>query len=144
MAYVHVAHDCIVGDNVIMANATNTGGHVTIEDWAIIGGLVGVHQFAQIGRHSLVGAGCKVLKDVPPYILAMAEPLRYAGLNSVGLRRRGFLPDTLLLLKRAYKLIYRSKLNVSQAIEMIRSELPLTEEIQHVLEFVESSSRGII
>jgi UDP-N-acetylglucosamine acyltransferase len=127
-----------------MANATNVGGHVTIEDWAIVGGLVGVHQFAQIGRHSLVGAGCKVMKDVPPYILAMAEPLRFAGLNSVGLRRRGFSPDTLLSLKRAYKLIYRSKLNVSQALDMIRSELPLTKEIQHVVMFIENSSRGII
>lgn len=144
MAYTHVAHDCVVGDNVIMANSANLAGHVTIEEWATLGGLLAVHQFVRIGRHAFVGAGCKAMKDVPPYVLAMAEPLRFAGLNSVGLRRRGFAPETLLLLKRAYRLLYRSKLNVSQALARIRAELPQTDEIQYIVAFIEGSRRGII
>ncbi|MBC7185472.1 MAG: acyl-ACP--UDP-N-acetylglucosamine O-acyltransferase [Calditrichaeota bacterium] len=144
MAYTHVAHDCVVGDHVIMANSANLAGHVTIEDWATLGGLLAVHQFVRIGRHAFVGAGCKAMKDVPPYVLAMAEPLQFAGLNSVGLRRRGFAPETLLLLKRAYRLLYRSNLNVSQALARIREELPQTEEVQHIVRFIEGSRRGII
>ncbi|MDZ7336904.1 MAG: acyl-ACP--UDP-N-acetylglucosamine O-acyltransferase [candidate division KSB1 bacterium] len=144
MAYIHVAHDCTVGNHVIMANAANLAGHVTVEDWATLGGLLAVHQFVRIGCHAFVGAGCKAMKDVPPYVLAMAEPLQFAGLNSVGLRRRGFSQETMALLKRAYRLLYRSNLNVSQALARIREELPQTEEIQHVVRFIEGSRRGII
>ncbi len=144
MAYCHVAHDCTLGDQVIMANAANLGGHVTVESCAVIGGLVAVHQFVKIGGYSFIGAGCRVLRDVPPFVLAMAEPLKFAGLNSVGLRRRGFSPEALLQLKRTYKLIYRSKLNVSQALERIKTDLPQSDEVKRVVEFVENSDRGII
>jgi len=144
MAYTHVAHDCEVGDNVIMANGVQLGGHVTIEQWAIIGGFTPVHQFCHVGQHCMVGGGFRVIQDVPPYILASEEPLRFGGLNSIGLRRRGFSSETLLQLKRCYRLLYRSKLNVTQAVERIRAELELTAEIQNVLAFIEHSDRGII
>lgn len=144
MAYTHVAHDCIVGDNVILANAVQLAGHVTVEDWAIIGGLTGVHQFCRIGQHVMVGGHFRVTKDVPPYILASEEPLRFVGLNSVGLRRRGFPEETMRALKHAYRLIYRSNLNVSQAVARIREEVELIPEVLHILEFIEKAERGII
>jgi UDP-N-acetylglucosamine acyltransferase len=144
MAYSHVAHDCIIGDHCILANAVNLAGHVVVEDWASIGGMVPVHQFARIGQHCFVGGGLRVAKDVPPYILAMGEPLTFGGLNSVGLSRRGFPEATLTVLKRAYKLLYKSKLNVSQAVQRIREECALTPEVQNVLAFIEKSERGII
>jgi len=144
MAYAHVAHDCIIGDNVILANAVNLGGHSTIEDFASIGGVVPVHQFVRIGQHSFVGGGFRVPKDVPPFIRAAGEPLRPVGLNSVGLERRGFPKETIELLKKAYRILFRSQLNTSQAIERVRNELELTEEICALLEFIEKSERGII
>ncbi|HNY91323.1 MAG: Acyl-(acyl-carrier-protein)--UDP-N-acetylglucosamine O-acyltransferase [bacterium ADurb.Bin431] len=144
MAYTHVAHDCTVGDNVIMANGVQLGGHVTIEDWAIIGGMTPVHQFCHVGQHCMIGGGFRVIQDVPPYILASEEPLRFAGLNSIGLRRRGFSSETLMLLKRVYRILYRSELNVSQAVVRIKSEFEITPEIGSVLRFIETSDRGII
>lgn len=144
MAYAHVAHDCAVGDHCILANAVNLAGHVVIEDWASIGGMVPVHQFTRIGQHSFIGGGFRVAKDVPPYILAMGEPLTYGGLNSVGLSRRGFSDAALTGLKRAYKLLYKSKLNVSQAVQRIREECEPAPEVQNVLAFIEKSERGII
>jgi UDP-N-acetylglucosamine acyltransferase len=144
MAYAHVAHDCVVGDNVIMANGVQLGGHVVIEDWAIIGGMTPVHQFCHVGQHCMIGGGFRVVQDVPPYILASEEPLRFAGLNSIGLRRRGFSSDTLLQLKRVYRTLYRSALNVSQAVERIKAEFEVTPEIANVLRFIETSDRGIL
>ncbi|MDZ7262004.1 MAG: acyl-ACP--UDP-N-acetylglucosamine O-acyltransferase [candidate division KSB1 bacterium] len=144
MAYTHVGHDGIVGNHVILANAVNLGGHVVIEDYAGIGGIVPVHQFVRIGCHSFIGGGYRVTKDVPPYILASGDPLTFGGLNTVGLTRRGFSQETLRHLKRAYKIIYRSNLNVSQAITRIREELEETEEIKNIIDFIESSERGII
>jgi UDP-N-acetylglucosamine acyltransferase len=144
MAYVHIAHDCIVGNNVIMANATNLAGHVEVQDWAILGGLVGVHQFTKIGQHSLIGGHFRVAKDVPPYILAAGEPLRYEGLNSIGLRRRGFSKDAIRALKHAYGLIYSSTYNVSDAVAKIREENELTAEVQNLLDFIKNSNRGLI
>ena len=144
MAYVHVAHDCVVGDNVILANAVNLGGHVHIEDFAIIGGMVPVHQFVRIGCHTMIGGGYRVAKDVPPYILAAGEPLEYSGLNSVGLRRRGFSASTIRALKEVYKLIYKSNLNVSQGLEKIRESGNIVPEVAKVIEFIEKSDRGII
>jgi UDP-N-acetylglucosamine acyltransferase len=144
MAYVHVAHDCSVGSHVIIANASNMGGHVAIEDHAVIGGLVGIHQFSHIGCHSMIGACSRVTKDVPPYTLAGSEPLSFKGLNVVGLRRRGFSPETIQTIDRAYHLIYNSQMNVSQALEIIRNELLVNDEVRHVVEFVEKSKRGII
>ena len=144
MAYAHVAHDCAVGNHVILANAANMGGHVVIEDNAVVGGVVAIHQFSHIGRHSMIGGGFRVTKDVPPYVLAGQEPLAFNGLNVIGLKRRNFPPETLATLGRAYNFIYHSKLNVSQAIEKIKSELPQTDEIRNVIEFIEKSRRGII
>ncbi len=144
MAYVHVAHDCEIGDNVILANAVNLAGHVKIEEWASVGGMTPVHQFVRIGCHAFVGGGYRVPKDIPPYILASGEPLQYSGLNSVGLRRRNFSSETLLLLKRVYKLIFRSGKNVSQALQTIEQEFQPTPEIQHIIEFIRASQRGII
>lgn len=144
MAYVHVAHDCVIGNNVILANAVNMGGHTSIEDYASVGGMDPIHQFVRIGCHSFIGGGFRIDKDVPPYILAAGEPLTFAGLNIVGLTRRGFLKEALIQLKRAYKLIYRSKLNVSQALTRIKEELELTPEIKHVIDFIDASERGII
>lgn len=144
MAYSHVAHDCILEDKVMMANSVNLAGHVLIEEQAIIGGVVPVHQFVRIGCHSFIAGGTRVPKDVPPYILAANEPLRYAGLNSVGLRRRGFSAETLGSIKHAYNLIYNSNLNVSQGLSRIRDEMELIPEIQHIIDFIEASERGII
>lgn len=144
MSYAHIAHDCVIGNHCILANAVNLAGHVVIEDWASIGGMVPIHQFVRIGRHSFIGGGYRVAKDVPPYILAVNEPLTYAGLNAIGLRRRGFSEEQLLALKRAYKIIFKSNLNVSQAVQHLRAVGELTEEVKTVLEFIEKSERGII
>ena len=144
MAYSHVAHDCVVEDKVIMANSVNLAGHVHLEEYVTIGGIVPVHQFVRVGRHSFIAGGTRVPKDVPPYILAANEPLKFAGLNHVGLKRRGFSAKTLADLKHAYQLIYNSDLNTSQALTRIREEMELTPEIKHVIDFIESSERGII
>ncbi|MBI1806460.1 MAG: acyl-ACP--UDP-N-acetylglucosamine O-acyltransferase [Ignavibacteria bacterium] len=144
MAYTHVAHDCNVGNHVILANSVNMGGHVVIEEHAVIGGLVGIHQFSHIGRHTMVGASSLVTKDVPPYVLAGSDPLAFNGLNVVGLRRRNFPQQVIESLDKTYHLIYHAQLNVTQALQKIKDELPMTEEIRHVVEFIERSKRGII
>ena len=144
MAYVHVAHDCQIGNNVILANGVNMAGHVIIEDCVGISGLTVIHQFVRIGCHSYIGGGSRVSQDVPPYILTTGEPLGYYGLNSIGLRRRGFKRAQLANLKRAYQFIYRTKLNLTQAVDAVKSELEATEEIAVVLNFIEKSERGLI
>jgi UDP-N-acetylglucosamine acyltransferase len=144
MAYAHVAHDCAVGNHVILANAVNMAGHVMIEDYVVVGGIVAIHQFTRIGRHAMIGGGFRATKDVPPYVLAGQEPLAFTGLNVVGLKRRNFPPETIQLLERTYDLIYNSSLNVTQALEKIKEELKLTEEIKHIVDFIEKSKRGII
>ncbi|MFQ5799119.1 MAG: acyl-ACP--UDP-N-acetylglucosamine O-acyltransferase [Bacteroidota bacterium] len=144
MAYVHVAHDCILGERVILANAVNMGGHVTIEEYVIVGGMTPIHQFVTIGRHVMVGGGFRVPKDVPPYVLAAQEPLSFGGLNIVGLKRRNFSRQAIDSLEKAYGFLYHSNLNVSQAVVKIKNEVPMTPEVQHVIEFVENSKRGII
>lgn len=144
MAYVHLAHDCIVGNNVVIANACNIAGHVEIQDWVILGGMVGIHQFTKIGQHSLIGGHYRVTKDVPPFIIAAGEPLRFEGLNFIGLRRRGFKSETVKCLKKAYQFIYSSQYNVSDAVKKIREELENTPELTELLEFINNSERGII
>lgn len=144
MAYVHVAHDCRIGDNVILANAVNMAGHVTIEEYASVGGMSPIHQFVKIGKHAFIGGGMKVRKDVPPYILAAGEPLKFSGINRVGLTRRGFSQDVLIQLRRAYKVIYRSNLNVSQAVSQINETMEIIPEIKEILDFINNSERGII
>jgi len=144
MACSHVAHDVVVGDNCIIANAVLLAGHTVIEDYVIIGGITPVHQFCKVGQHSMIGGGFRIVQDVPPYILAGSEPLKYAGLNSIGLRRRGFSNDDIMTLKKTYTLIYNSGLNVSQAKEKIKDELGENKLVQNVLQFLDSSKRGII
>ena len=143
MAYVHVAHDCHLGDRVILSNAVNMGGHVTIGDWAIVGGLTPLHQFVRIGDHAFVGGASRVAKDVAPYVRAAGNPLEMAGLNSVGLRRRGFSEEVRRELKRAYRLFFASGYNVSQAIDRARSELEMTPEVERFVAFFETSERGV-
>ena len=144
MAYVHVAHDCIIGDNVILANAINMAGHVTIESYAAIGGMSPIHQFVRIGSHAFIGGGLRVNKDVPPFILAAGEPIQYAGINRIGLTRKGFSPEKLNEIRRAYKTIYRSGLNVTQALNELKSAETLIPEVQQIVDFIEASERGII
>lgn len=144
MAYVHVAHDCSIGNHVILANAVNMAGHVYIEDYTVVGGIVPIHQFVRIGKHAMIGGGFRAVKDVPPYVLAGQEPLAYQGLNIVGLRRRNFPQDVINTIEKAYQLIYHTQLNVTQALERIKSDLPQTDEIRHIVDFIEKSKRGII
>jgi len=143
MSYVHLGHDCHVGGGVILSNAVQLAGHVTVEDRAIISGVSAVHQFARIGRHAFVGGCSRVAKDVPPFLKAVGNPVRLYGLNSVGLQRSGFEPDVVRELKRAYRLLFRSDLNVSQALDRARAELQPLPEVQHFLQFIEDSQRGI-
>jgi UDP-N-acetylglucosamine acyltransferase len=143
MAYVHIAHNCVIGDNVILANSVNLAGHVIIQDYAIIGGLVPVHQFVTVGAHSFIGGGSRVAQDIPPFIKVAGNPPQISGINSVGLRRRGFTAEQLVQIKKVYRYLYRSELNVTQAVEKIESELPMTPEIELLVEFIRSSRRGI-
>ncbi len=144
MAYTHVAHDCRVGSNVILANCAPLGGHAHVGDYVIIGGLTPVHQFVHIGAHAMIGGGFRVVKDVPPYVLCGQEPLCFEGLNIIGLRRRGFSRKSIDLLDQTYRLLYRSNLNVSQAVERIKREVELIPEVNSVLDFIAESKRGII
>lgn len=143
MSYVHLAHDCHVGDGVIISNGVQLAGHVLVEDRAIISGLSAVHQFARIGRHSFVGGCSRVAKDVPPFLKAVGNPVKLYGLNTVGLQRSGFSADSVRELKRAYRLLFRSDLNVSQAIDRVREEVPDLPEVRQFLGFIEASPRGI-
>lgn len=146
MGYVHIAHDCVLGNNIIMSNAAMLAGHVHVDDFAIIGGITPVHQFVHIGAHVMIGGGLRVPKDVPPFVRAAGEPLVFAGLNSVGLRRRGFSRETIEALDKAYNLLYNSNLNVSQAVASIKADADLMKspDVQKVLEFIAKSKRGII
>jgi UDP-N-acetylglucosamine acyltransferase len=144
MAYVHVAHDCVIGNNVILSNAVNMAGHVVIEDYVGVGGITAIHQFVKIGQHSFISGCSGIAKDVPPYILAMGIPSTYGGTNHIGLARRGFDKEVILEIKRAYRLIYRSSLMVSDAIQEIEKTLKPLPEIKNIVEFVKRSERGII
>lgn len=144
MAYSHVAHDCVLGDGVILANSVNLAGHVTVHDYVVIGGLTGVHQFVTLGTHAMIGALFRVSKDVPPYILAGGQPLSYEGLNLVGLRRRGFSPSTIQQIADTYHIIYRSKLNVSQALQKLSAMDGKIPEVENIIDFIQKSKRGII
>lgn len=143
MAYAHVAHDCVVGDEVIMANAATLAGHVTVENQAIIGGLTGVHQFVRVGRLSITGGCAKVVQDVPPFMTADGNPLAIRGINKIGLERRGIPADTVRALKEVYRLIYRRKLGVKDAIEEMKASLPDLPELAHLESFLLTSERGI-
>ena len=144
MAYVHVAHDCILGDNVIIGNASQLAGEVIIDDWAILSGLVAVHQFVHIGAHVMISGGSLVRKDVPPYIKAAHEPLAYAGVNSIGLRRRNFENEKINEILEMYREIYLKGNNNSIAIENIETNMPASSERDEVVQFFRNSQRGII
>ena len=144
MAYCHVAHDCTIGNNVIMSNATQVGGEVTIDDYAILSGGTLVHQFSHIGSHVMIQGGSRVNKDVPPYVKAGRDPLSYAGINSIGLRRRGFSNEQIRDIQDIYRYVYLSGMNTSHAVERIEAELPATKERDEILPFIRNSPRGII
>jgi len=144
MTYVHIAHDCVIGNDVIIANSVQMAGHVTVDDRAIISGLVPVHQFVRIGTYSFVGGASRVNQDVPPYTKAAGNPVHLYGLNSVGLQRAGFTPELKLALKRAYRLVFNSDLTVSQGIARARIELPQVPEVETFLRFIEASQRGVM
>ena len=144
MAYAHVAHDCIIGDHCIVANAVQMGGHVEMGDYAIVGGTTAIHQFVHIGAHAMVSGGSLVRKDVPPYVKAGREPLSYAGINSIGMRRRGFSNEKINEIQQVYRLMYLSGLNTSAALNRIEMELLPSPERDEVLHFIRSSGRGVI
>ncbi len=144
MAYSHVAHDCIVGNNSILANCATLAGHVTIEDWAIVGGLVPVHQFVVVGCHTMIGGGWRVPKDVPPYTTAVGNPLKPVDINKIGLSRRGFSEEAISNLKKAYKILFRSKKNMKASLAELDSLGDLGKEVNYLKEFIRSSKRGVI
>ena len=144
MAYCHVAHDCVLGNNIIMSNATQLAGEVEIDDFAIVGGGTLVHQFTHIGSHVMIQGGSKINKDIPPYIIAAREPIAFCGINSVGLNRRGFTPEQIHTIQEAYRILNQSGMNTSQALEHIESTMPQSEERDRILAFVKASTRGIV
>jgi UDP-N-acetylglucosamine acyltransferase len=143
MSYVHLAHDCHIGDGVIIANGTQLAGHVTIHDGVILSGLVGVHQFVSIGAMAFIGGASRVNQDIPPFVKAVGNPVELYGLNTVGLRRANYPPETVTALKRAYRLFFNSDLNMSQAQERVRTELPSLPEVDLLVQFVATSQRGV-
>lgn len=144
MAYSHVAHDCVIGDNVIISNATQIAGEVVVDNYAVIGGGTLIHQFCHVGPHVMIQGGALVNKDIPPYVKAAREPIAYAGVNSIGLRRRGFSNDTIREIQDIYRYLYLSGYNNSDAVERIEAELPATKERDEIILFVRNSKRGII
>jgi UDP-N-acetylglucosamine acyltransferase len=144
MAYCHVAHDCILHNNIIMSNATQLAGEVEVDDFAIIGGGTLVHQFSHIGSHVMIQGGSKINKDIPPYVIAARDPIAYCGINSVGLNRRGFTPEQIHTIQEAYRIIYQGGMIVSKALESIEATLPASAERDMILDFVRNSPRGIV
>jgi len=144
MAYCHVAHDCVVGNHIIMSNATQLAGEVVVDDWAIIGGGSLVHQFSHIGGHVMIQGGSRIVKDVPPFVIAGREPVQFCGINTVGLHRREFTAEQIAAIQEVYRLLFMSGLNMSQAVAAIEEQLPDSEERRMIVEFVRSSPRGVI
>ncbi|MDQ3141609.1 MAG: acyl-ACP--UDP-N-acetylglucosamine O-acyltransferase [Bacteroidota bacterium] len=144
MAYVHVAHDCFIGDHVILANNVTLAGHIEIDEFAILGGLTAVHQFVKIGSHVMISGGSLVMKDVPPYVKAAREPLVYEGINSVGLRRRGFSMEQINRIHDIYRYLFIKNTNISLGTKMLETELVDSAEKQFILNFIKNSSRGIM
>jgi UDP-N-acetylglucosamine acyltransferase len=144
MTYVHIAHDCVIGDDVILANSIQMAGHVTIDDRAIVSGLVPIHQFVRIGTYAFVGGGSRVNQDVPPYTKAVGNPLHLYGLNSVGLQRAGFGAEVKLALKKAYRLVFNSHLTITQGVARARAEIATITEVETFLRFIEASQRGVL
>lgn len=143
MAYTHVAHDCRLGRNVVLANAATLGGHITIGDHATVGGLVAIHQFARVGEYAFVGGKAAVVKDIPPFMIAAGDRARLHGLNIVGLKRAGFTPEALTQLKKSYRLIFRIGLTLNEAIERVQAQVEQIPEVKRLIEFIKASQRGI-
>ncbi len=144
MAYVHIAHDCTIGNNCIFANAVQVAGHVVIEDWAIIGGSSAVHQFVKVGAHVMVSGGSLVRKDIPPYTKAAREPLTYCGVNTIGLRRRGFTLEKISEIQDTYRIIFLKGLNNSKALDLVDKEIATSPERNYIVDFIRSSERGVM
>lgn len=144
MAYVHIAHDCHIGNNVILANAVNLAGHIDVEDYAIIGGMSAVHQFVHVGKHTMVGGGSMVTKDIPPYSKAGRTPISFVGVNSIGLRRRGYSDEQINFIHEIYRHLYLRGRNISQAVGFIEANLPINAERDEILNFIQNSQRGIM
>lgn len=143
MSYVHVAHDCKIGNSVIMANLATLAGHVHVEDFAVIGGIVAVHQFTRIGAYAMVGGFSGIGQDIPPYTVASGPRAKLYGLNTIGLKRHGFTEQKVAILKKAYKILFRDKLTLRDALKKIESDLPPTDEVTRLVEFIEKNKRGI-
>ncbi|MFH1067857.1 MAG: acyl-ACP--UDP-N-acetylglucosamine O-acyltransferase [bacterium] len=144
LAYAHVAHNCHVHNHCIFSNNGTLAGHVEVEDYAIVGGLSAVHQFCRVGTHAMIGGCAKIVQDVPPYCIADGNPAEARGLNTVGLQRRGFDEESLRALRQAFKILYRSDLNTSQALARLQKEFPKNSEVQTLISFIQKSQRGII
>lgn len=143
MAYCHVAHNCKLGNHIVMSNASNLAGHIFVEDYAIIGGLSGVHQFSRIGAHSIIGGASAVIQDVPPFTMAAGNHAKLYGLNLIGLKRRGFSENTITALKKAYRIIFRSSLLLKTAVEKVKTEVEDLPEVRQFIEFIQASKRGV-
>lgn len=143
MAYTHVAHDCIIGNRVILANGATLGGHVRVDDWAILGGLSAIHQFTRVGCHAMISGGSMVTQDIAPYIIAQGDRAKAAGINLIGLKRRGFSDEVLRDIKQAYKLMFRSNLRQEQALDRISAEISDAPEIKAFVDFIRTSERGV-
>ena len=144
MAYAHVAHDCVIGNNCVIANNAALAGHIIIEEYAVLGGVSAVHQFVKIGRHAFISGGSLVRKDVPPFVKAAKEPLSYVGINSIGLRRRGFNEDTISRIEDIYRIIFVKNHNISKALSLVEAEFASTPEKDIIVDFIRSSERGIM
>ncbi len=144
MAYCHIAHDCILHDNIIMSNVTQLAGEVEIDDYAVIGGGTLVHQFTHIGGHVMIQGGSKINKDIPPYAIVAREPIAFCGINSVGLNRRGFTPEQIHTIQEVYRLIYQSGMNTTQALEYVEATMPQSAERDTIVSFIRNSTRGIV
>lgn len=143
MAYSHVAHDCKIGNQVILANAATLAGHIEIEDYAIVGGLVGIHQFLKLGRHCIIGGGSGVNQDIPPYMMANGQRAKLYGVNNIGLKRHNFSPEAVSNLKKAYHIIFRSGLTIKKALDQVQTEIKNSPEVDHLISFIKSSEKGI-
>lgn len=144
MAYSHIAHDCVVGNNCIFSNNTTLAGHITVGDYVVMAGMTAVHQFCTVGSHAFVTGGSLVRKDVPPYVKAAREPLSYVGINSVGLRRRGFSAEKIREIQNIYRILYQQNYNNTQASNIIEAEMEATPERDEILQFIKDSQRGIM
>jgi UDP-N-acetylglucosamine acyltransferase len=143
MAYSHIAHDCKLGRRIVLSNNATLGGHITIGDYSVIGGLVAIHQFVRVGNFAFIGGKSAVVKDIPPYMIAAGDRAKLHGLNVVGLKRQGFSNNTLVMLKKAYRLVFRIGLTLNEAIERVAAEVEQVPEVVHLIEFIKSSERGI-